>query len=520
MRQAIILLLVFLMYGASAQKLDYLITGGKVVDGTGNPWYYADVGIRKGRIVAVGDLEGRRARHVIDARGLVVAPGFIDVHTHIERGIFEHPDAHNYLHDGVTTVVTGNCGGSVTDVAAFFKKLKKTGVSLNVATLIGHNSVRRAVMGDANRRATPAELARMQALVARAMDEGAVGLSTGLIYVPGTYAPTDEVVALARTARAHGGIYASHIRHEDWRVFDAIAEAVQIGQEAQTPVQISHFKISGKADWGASARMIDTIEAWRRRGVDVTVDQYPYTASSTSLDVLLPSWVFSGGRDSMQIRLADPETRATIEREMEEMLARTGFADYGYAVIARCPNHPEYAGKSIPEVTRLRGYPDDLAHQRQTIFELVPLGRVQMVYHKMSEEDVQRIMAWPLSMVASDAGLPTFGEGAPHPRNYGTNARVLGRYVRELGILRLEEAIRKMTSMPANRFGLTDRGRIAVGMAADLVIFSEREIIDMATFEQPHAWPKGIYYVLVNGVPVIEHGKHNGKRPGQPLRRR
>ncbi len=504
----------------SAQAFDYLIRGGKVVDGTGHPWYYADIGIRKGKIVAVGNLGGHKARHLIDATGLVVAPGFIDVHTHIERGIFAHPDAHNYVYDGVTTVVTGNCGGSATDVRAFFKKLKKTGISINVATLIGHNSVRRAVMGDANRRATPRELEQMQQLVARAMREGAVGLSTGLIYVPGTYAPTEEVVALARTAQQHGGLYASHIRHEDWRVFDAIAEAVHIGREAQIPVQISHFKISGKADWGASARMRDTIEAWRRRGVDVTVDQYPYTASSTSLDVLLPSWVFAGGRDSMVLRLADPEQRARIEREMEEMLARTGFDDYGYAVIARCPQHPEYAGKSIPEVTRLRGYPDDLAHQRQTIFELVPLGRVQMVYHKMSEEDVQRIMAWPLSMVASDAGLPTYGEGAPHPRNYGTCARVLGRYVRELGLLRLEEAIRKMTSMPAKRFGLLDRGVIRPNMAADLVVFSEREIIDKATFEKPHAYPAGIYFVFVNGEPVVENGRHTGRRPGKPLKRK
>ncbi len=505
--------------GLTQSRYDYLIRGGKVVDGTGNPWYYADVGIRKGKIVAVGQLDAQKARHLINATGLVVAPGFIDVHTHIEGSIFRHPDAHNYVHDGVTTVITGNCGGSVTDVRGFFKKLRKTGASVNVATLVGHNAIRRAVMGEANRKATPAELAQMQQLVARAMAAGAVGLSTGLIYVPGTYAPTEEVVVLARTARRHGGIYASHIRHEDWRVFDAIAEAVHIGRQAHTPVHISHFKISGKADWGASARMIDTIEAWRQRGVDVTVDQYPYTASSTSLDVLLPSWVFSGRRDSMRARIADASVRAQIEAEMIDMLAKTGFADYSYAVVARCPEHPEYAGKNLAEVTALRGLdPNELAAQRQTIFELVVLGRVQMVYHKMSEGDVQRIMSWPLSMVASDAGLPTFGEGAPHPRNYGTNARVLGRYVRQLGLLHLEEAIRKMTSMPATRFGLEKRGMIRPGWAADLVVFSEREIADQATFEQPHAYPVGIYFVFVNGVPVIKNGQHTGRRPGQPLK--
>jgi len=520
MRLTVILIWLLALMPASAQKrFDLLIRNGKIIDGTGNPWFYGDVGIRKGRIVALGDLSGRKARRVLDASGLVVCPGFIDVHTHIERGILERPDAHNYVHDGVTTVVTGNCGSSRTDLEAFFRQLEKQGTSLNVASLIGHNSVRRAVMGDARRPPTPAELERMKALVEKGMRDGAVGFATGLIYVPGTYAETEEVVELARVAARYGGVYASHIRNEDHRVFDAIAEAVHIGKTAGLPVEISHFKITGKHSWGLASRLVETIENYRAQGLDVTVDQYPYPASSTSLDVLLPTWVFSGGRDSMALRLADSETRARIEAEMERMLEETGFDDYSYAVVARCPQHPEYAGKNLREVTEMRKLEPTLANQRTTILELVHLGRVQMVYHKMSEEDVQTILRYPVAMVASDAGLPAFGEGAPHPRNYGTNARVLGHYARDLKTLRLEEAVRKMTSLPARRFKLYDRGLLLPGMAADIVLFDEEEIIDRATFEKPHAYPAGIQYVLVNGVPVIENGRHTGARPGKALRR-
>lgn len=503
-----------------AQKFDLLICNASVVDGTGNPWFYGDIGIRKGQIAAIGKLPKHKAKKVVDAGGMVAAPGFIDVHTHIENGISERPLAENYLYDGVTTVITGNCGTSDPDLAPFFDKMEKTGISFNVASLIGHNGIRKAVMGEDNRQATAEELKEMELLVDKAMRNGAVGLSTGLIYVPGTYAPTEEVVALAKVAAKHGGIYASHIRHEDHRVFDAMEEAVHIGKAAGIPVEISHFKISGKASWGASAQMIETIKKYRDNGIDVTVDQYPYTASSTRLDVLLPSWALAGGIDSLNKRLADAPAKAKILQEMEEALKTNGAENYAYAVVAHCRSNPSYAGKSISAINRELNRQPTVADEMETILDLMQAGGAQMIYHKMSEEDVKNIMAFPWTMIASDGGLPALGNGAPHPRNYGTNARVLGRYVRELGVLTLEDAVRKMTSLPAARFRLDDRGLLKPGMAADLVIFSPADVTDNATFENPHAWSTGFQYVIVNGIPVIAEGKHTGKKPGRVLKRK
>lgn len=498
-----------------AQRYDLILRNGRVIDGAGNPWFAADVGIRRGHIVAVGDLSQAAARQVIDVKGQVIAPGFIDVHTHVEGAIEPRSGAENFLFDGVTSIITGNCGDSQTDLKTYFETLKNQGISINVASLIGHNSVRREVMGLDDRPPTAEELARMQALVARGMRDGAVGLSTGLIYLPGTFAETAEVVALAREAARYGGVYASHIRNEDHRVFDAIAEAVQIGREARIPVEISHFKITGKTSWGRSAEMIDLVNNFRREGIDVTVDQYPYTASSTGLSTQVPNWAQAGGVDSLRARLADPATKARIVSEMKEMMATAGFADYEYAAVANCPDEERFNGLRIPAVARAMGKADGLDGQIEAILELVARGpRVSMVYHKMAEEDVQRLMQFPLTMIASDAGIPEFGKSAPHPRAYGTNARVLGRYVRELGTITLEDAIRKMTSLPATRFHLSDRGLLRPGYAADIVVFDPAAVGDRATFDQPHAYASGFSYVLVNGVPVIENGRHTGKRPG------
>lgn len=498
-------------------KFDILITNAKIVDGTGNPWYLGDVGIRKGKITGMGDLSGSKAKRVIDAKGQVVAPGFIDVHAHVEGSIVSNSTADNFLYDGVTTLVTGNCGGSELNLQEFFQTLEKNGTSLNVASLIGHNTVRTEVMGTANRAPSAAELKRMQGLVEQAMKNGAVGMSTGLIYVPGTFAGTYEIVELAKVAAEYGGIYASHIRNEDSNVFDAIEEAVTVGREAKMPVEISHFKITGKNEWGKSNNMIDQVLQYRQEGIDVTVDQYPYTASSTTLAVLLPTWALAG--DSLKIWLADPATKAKIVQEMKTMLDKTGFGSYEYAVVANCSFKPEYNGKSITAINTLQKNTTTVDDEIETILELMMPGpRVQMIFHKMGEEDVQRIMQFPYAMVASDAGIPAFGRGAPHPRAYGTNARVLGHYVRELKTISLEDAVRKMTSLPARRFNLTDRGLLLPGMAADIVLFDPNKIIDKATFEQSHAYAEGMDYVLVNGIPVIENGKHNGAKPGKPLK--
>lgn len=514
-------LLLFLSFFALAQgKFDLLITNGKIVDGTGNPWYLGDIGIRKGKIIKIGNLEGSKAKQVIDAKGQIVAPGFIDVHAHVEGSIVSLPLAENFLYDGVTTLVTGNCGGSELSMKSFFHTLDSNGISLNVASMIGHNTVRTAAMGTENRAPTSSELIKMKALVAKAMQEGAVGLSTGLIYVPGTFAKTDEIVELAKEATAYGGVYASHIRHEDDQVLDAIGEAVEVGRQAQLPVEISHFKITGKNEWGKSNTMIDKVLQYRSEGIDVTVDQYPYTASSTTLAVLVPTWALAG--DSLNIHLQNPETKAKIVQEMRAMLDETGFGNFEYSVVANCPFKPEYNGMSISSINTMRNGSNKstkIDDEIETILELMKPGkRVQMIYHKMSEDDVQRIMQFPYAMVASDAGIPAFGRGAPHPRAYGTNARVLGRYVRELQTITLEDAIRKMTSLPARRFNMSDRGLLLPGMAADIVIFDPAKIADKATFDKSHAYAEGMDYVLVNGVAVIEKGKHNGAKPGKPIK--
>jgi N-acyl-D-amino-acid deacylase len=501
---------------------DVVITNGRIVDGSGNPWYVGDIGIREGRIAAIGRLCAEAsacpAKRVIDAKGLIVAPGFIDVHTHVEGNLARRPTADNYLFDGVTSIITGNCGGSEADLAKWFGELRNTGISLNLGTLIGHNSVRRAVMGTENRDPTPDEQSRMEAIVEQAMRDGAVGFSTGLIYIPGTYSKTPEVISLARAAAKHNGVYASHMRNEETRVYDAINEAVEIGRAAQMPVEISHFKLSSKIMWGKSDRTIAMVEKARAEGIDVNVDQYPYTASSTNLGVLLPSWSLAGGSEEFKKRVADPATRKKIIAEAKQDIRKdAGFKRLDYAVVAGCPWDRSLEGKSIAQINKEKGRKGKLEAELETVIEMMEKGGAQMIYHKMNERDVERILRFPYSMVASDGGVREPGVGVPHPRSYGTNARVLGRYVRERNVVRLEEAVRKMTSLPAQRFRLVERGLLRPGMWADIVVFDEKTVADKATFEKPHAFSEGFHFVLVNGEVVIEGGKHTGARPGQIL---
>ena len=519
-RLALVVLSCLPLAAGGAPEFDVLIRGGRVLDGAGNPWYLADVGIRAGRVAAVGPLQGAPAARTLDASGLVVAPGFIDVHAHVESGLGARPTADNFLLDGVTTLVTGNCGGSEVDLPRFFDELRTGGISPNLASLIGHNSVRRAAMGTEERDPTPDELARMETLVGEAMRAGAVGLSTGLIYVPGTYAKTPEVVALARVAARHGGVYASHIRSEGDRVFAAIEEAVGVGREAGLPVQISHFKVSNKNLWGQSERTIAQVDAARAAGVDVTVDQYPYAASSTGLSTLLPAWALAGGTDALWARLGDAPTRARLAREMKDHIRRrNGRKRLDYAVVASCPWDRGRDGLSITEINRRLGRKGRLEDEIETVLEMMDKGGAQMVYHSMDEKDVERILRVPYAMVASDAGVVEPGVGVPHPRAYGTNARVLGRYVRERGTLRLEDAVRRMTSLPAQRFSLADRGLLRPGMWADVVVFDAATVADRATYAAPHAPAHGFRYVLVNGELVVEDGRHTGARPGRVLAR-
>jgi N-acyl-D-amino-acid deacylase len=502
-----------------APAFDLVITNARVLDGTGNPWFRADVAVKDGRIARVGRVPVAEARRVIDAKGQIVAPGFIDVHTHVE-GIYEQPAAENFVRMGVTSLVTGNCGSSTVEVGRFLGRMRETPLAVNLATLVGHGSVRREVLGLAEREPSPEELRRMEAIVERGMREGAVGLSTGLIYVPGTYAKTDEVVALARVAARYGGIYATHMRNEGTEVVAAIRESIQIGEKAGLPVEISHFKISSKKLWGQSPQTLGLVRDARARGLQVTVDQYAYTASSTSLDSRLPSWVLEGGREAGKARLKDAATRERVLSELKDSLTKSGYKDFSFAVVASYEPNPAFNGKSIAAITKEVRGKTDFKSQAEQLLEMYAAGGAGMVYHSMGEADVRGIMREPFTMIASDSSVRAFGEGVPHPRGYGNNARVLGLYVRELRLLTLEDAIRKMTSLPAQTFGLRDRGLLREGFAADLVIFDEATVGDRATFEQPHQYPSGISHVIVNGEPVLVDGQMTAARPGTALRNR
>lgn len=510
-------IIILLISFTGFSQYDILIRNGKIIDGTGNSWFYGDIAVKDGKIISIGKFTNASATKTIDAKGLIVAPGFIDVHGHIEGGVFERPTADNYIYDGVTTVVTGNCGGSDESMKNFFYRLDSMKTSINIASLIGHNTVRRMAMGLDDRQATPDEQKKMEELVAQAMREGAVGLATGLIYLPGMYSNTTEVVGLAKSAAAFGGIYASHIRNEESKVVDAINEAINIGKEANIPVQISHFKVSHKANWGRSKETLALIENARKNGYDVTIDQYPYTASSTNLGVRLPDWALSGGNDSLKKRINDPATHQKIIDDMLAQLKEYNYKSYSFAVVASHRADTSYNGKSISEINKLKGRKAKTKEEAETILDIMLAGGAQMVYHGMDENDVRYFLKYPFNMIGADGGVSN-GRGMPHPRSYGTNARVLGKYVREEKIITLEEAIRRMTSLAAQKFQLKDRGLLKDGYAADIIIFNENEVIDKATFENPHQFSAGFKYVLVNGQSVIENEKHNGVKSGMTLK--
>lgn len=503
---------------ASSQQYDIVIMNGKIIDGTGNSWYYGDVAVKNGKIAAIGKLSNTTALKIIDARNLIASPGFIDVHAHIENGVFEQPTAENYIYDGVTTVVTGNCGGSADDLKKFFWQLDSMKTSINVASLVGHNTVRRLAMGLDNRLATADEQKKMEALVAQAMKDGAVGLSTGLIYLPGMYSNTEEVIGLAKTAAGFNGVYASHIRNEENRVVDAINEAINIGKAANIPVEISHFKVSGPANWGRSNETLSLVENARRDGYDVTIDQYPYTASSTNLGIRLPEWALAGGDDSLKKRIADPAVHKQIIDEMLALQKKYKYTDYSYAFVAMHKADTTLNGKNISEINKLKGRKAKPKEEAETILDMMLAGGAQMVYHSMNEDDVRFFIKYPFNMIGADGGIVVYGKGMPHPRAYGTNARALAKYVRDEKLVPLEEMIRRMTSLAAQKFQLKDRGLLKEGMAADIVIFDLNEVTDKATFEQPHQFSAGFHYVLVNGQLVIENGKHTGIKSGMTLK--
>ena len=512
-----LLLFLFIYGNVAAQQYEVIIINGKIIDGTGNSWYYGDVAIKDGKIAAIGKFNNITAPKVINAKGLTVAPGFIDVHGHIENGVFENPLAGNYIYDGVTTVITGNCGGSAEDLKRFFWRLDSMKTSINVASLIGHNTVRRLAMGLDNRLANAEEQKAMETLVLQAMKDGAVGLSTGLIYLPGMYSNTDEVIGLARAAAAYNGVYASHIRNEENGVKEAINEAINIGRQANIPVQISHFKVSGPANWGRSKETLPMIDAARKDGYDVTIDQYPYSASSTNLGIRLPDWALAGGPDSLKKRITDPVMHKQIIKDMLEMQNKYKYKNYSYAYVANHSADTSLNGKNISEINKLKGRKSKMKEEAETILDMMMAGGAQMVYHSMNEDDVRHFIKYPFNMIGADGGVVVYGKGMPHPRAYGTNARVLAKYVRDEKLVSLEEMIRRMTSLAAQKFQLKDRGLIKEGMAADIVVFDLDKVTDKATFEQPHQFSAGFHYVLVNGQIVIDNGKHTEVKSGITL---
>jgi len=504
---------------------DLLLRGGTVYDGSGAPGQRADVGISRGRIRAIGQLAGRTAGETIDLRGLCIAPGFIDTHAHAESGILRRPEARNFVFMGVTTIVSGNCGNSAKDLGKAFQQIEKRKTSVNYASLIGHNTVRTAVIGKQARAPNAAELAKMQDLVDKAMRDGAMGLSTGLIYVPGTFAKTDELIALAKVVGEHQGLYASHMRNEGDRVLEAIDEALQIGTQAKVPVHLSHLKASGKNNWGRGKDILQKLTAARAAGHQVTGDQYAYKASSTGLDVLFPSRALSVGRPAFARRLKQDEGfRAEMHKALLKKLGKTGFADFAYCQVSWAKNHDEVSGMNLAQIAeRFFDTRDRDAQARAAIKLFIDSGgaaRVNMVYHKMSEDDVMTIMRAPFVSVACDAGIRAIkGVSKPHPRGAGNNARVLGYFVREKATLGLPLAIQKMTQLPARVFGLVERGEVRPGFHADLTIFNAATVNGTATYEEPRLQPTGIPLVIVRGVPVVRDGEHTGARPGSVLRR-
>ncbi|MEO6612728.1 MAG: D-aminoacylase [Chitinophagaceae bacterium] len=512
------LLILFFPTALAAQDCDILITNGKIIDGTGNNWYYGNIAVKDGKITRVGRDLNMTARKTIDAGGLIVAPGFIDVHTHLEGDEKSDPNATNFILDGVTTCITGNCGSSNTDIGKYLRWIDSLKLSINVATLVGHNDVRKKVMGRANRDATPDEMKQMEAIVDKAMKDGAVGLSTGLIYIPGTFTKTPEIVDLAKIAARYNGVYASHMRDEGDSVTYSIEEALTIGREAKIPVEISHFKLSGQQNWGRSRVTVPMIEAARKEGIEVTIDQYPYTASSTSISTLIPDEVLADGQDSIRARLLRPDTRKYVISSMLGRLKKRKLKHFSYAVVAYYSPDTTYNGKSIEQINLMKGRKHKAKEEALTVIDIMMDGGASAVFHGMSEEDIKRIMQYPFNMFASDATIRTFGFGMPHPRGYGTNARVLAKYVREEKIISLEEAVRRMTSLPAQKFQLKDRGLLREGYAADIVIFDEKEVQDVSTFDKPHAYSKGFHYVIVNGVLTVDQEKHTGARAGKALK--
>ncbi len=524
-----------------ASSFDLVIKGGLVVDGTGSPWLRKDIGVTNGKITRVGHITEDSGK-TIDATGMIVSPGFIDLHNHSDFTILAYPNAESYIMQGVTTAVVGNCGQSLAPLAPdrlallksyllpfmkagfdygwdwitlteFYQKVEEQGTTMNLAPLVGQGTIRLVVKGFDSTSSSAEEMNQMKKLLAQSLEDGAFGMSTGLIYPPGCYSSTEELIELTSVLREYGGIYTTHMRNEGDRLIESLEEAIKIGEVNGIPIEISHHKATGKSNWGKVNATLRMMERARQRYVEVNCDVYPYTAGSTTITSMLPTWTLAGGVEKMLDRLKDKQTRQSIKVE------GTRFSEWDCIVIAECPSKKEYQGKSLEDIFKETNRFDD---PYEGFFDLLLEieGNASIIEFVIDESDVQTVMSNPLSSIISDSWVtaPSSG-GKPHPRAYGTFPRVLGKYVREEKLLTLEQAIRKMTSMPAIKVGLKDRGILNEGFWADIVIFDQALIKDQATFNNPHQYPTGIDYVIVNGQVVVDHGKLTGVRPGKTLRR-
>ncbi|MEE8378299.1 MAG: D-aminoacylase [Candidatus Aminicenantaceae bacterium] len=511
-------LIVFLclIFSCKTQNYEVIVLGGTIFDGSGSPGYRADIGIREGRIQKIGRLKRTQGTRVIDAGGKYVVPGFIDIHTHSDNGIRDQrrKNALNYLFQGVTAVVEGNCGGGTYDVHDYFLQLEEQGIGLNIVHLVGHGTIRQAVMEYADRAPNEEEMIKMKSLVEQAMLEGALGLSSGLFYAPGSYARTEELIELCRVVKKYHGIYATHLRDESnysIGLLSAIEEAIEIGEKSGVPVQISHIKALGKPVWGLAKDACEIIEAARDRGVVVYADQYPYNASSTSLTAaVIPRWVQAGGQ--LKELLSDPSQLVKIKAEIAENIERRGGSET--LVIASSRNYSKWEGKSLHDISVSLG-----KNAVDTAIEMVLNGGASIVSFNMTDEDIEYFMAKPWVMTGSDGSLPLFGSARPHPRSYGTFPRKIRTYVLDKKILSMEQAVRAATGLPAEMLGFSDRGLLKKGFVADIVIFDPNSIQDNATYSDPHQYSSGILSVLISGQSVIENGEYNGTLAGKPLKK-
>ncbi len=516
--RTIVACLIWFQTGCNSTEYDVIISGGTIYDGEGKEPIISDIGIKGEFITAIGDLNKNKSTISIDAEGLVVCPGFIDLHTHLDP-LIALPGAENHVRQGVTTALGGPDGGGLWPFSLYMDSLETLELGYNVAYLVGHNKIREDIMGLDNRPPSTQELELMKAHVSVAMENGAFGLSTGLKYLPGTFSEVGEVIELAKVASRFNGIYTSHLREEGLQLIAGVGEAIQIGYEADIPVVLTHHKVVGQPMWGNSTKTLAMVDSARNLGIDVMIDQYPYNASYTGISILIPGWALAGGQEQFEKRMSNGVEKSKIwNQTLFNIINDRGGNDLKRVRFAKVDWKPELEGKTLYDWALMEELEPTVETGTDLVLRAQLNGGASAIFYAMDDADVNRIMSHPQTMIASDGRLVKFGDAHPHPRWYGTFPRVLGRYVREKKLITLHEALLKMTSMPAKRLGLKDRGVIKQGNYADITLFDPLTVIDNATFEKPHQYPSGIEWVIVNGTVVIENGEFSSNRPGKVLR--